>query len=772
MSTAVALTELKKELSVVGKELPRIDGMAKVRGTALYACNVNLPNMLWAKILRSPYAHAKIKRIDVTKAERLPGVVAVITSKDIPDIKLGFDPELYDKPPLATDKVRYVGDEVAAVAAIDEETAEKAIQLIEVEYERLPVVLDVEEAIKKNAPRLHDEAELNIAKRFHSEFGNVEQGFKEADYIFEDRFVTPQQAHVALETHGCIAMWDADNAITMWVATQVPHTYKKDLARILNVPESKISIKKVYVGGGFGGRSEVFSYEIIALFLSKKTGRPIKLILSREEEFLGTVTRHPMVIELKTGVKKDGTITTRYVKLLVDTGAYASQGPLVTASAAWKAGHYYRISNYKYDAYCIYTNKPICSAYRTFGGVQITFAIESQMDIIAEKLGIDPVELRLRNANQSGDITITGSEFVTCGLKECITKAVEAINWYEKKKAKRPFRGLGVSCAFLECGFRGFIGNTDTSAAFVKVNSDGSVEVLTGGTDLGTGLETAMAKIAAEVLGVRYEDVKIISQDTDATPFDVGEVASRGTHFCGNAVMAAALDAKKKIFEVAAKLLQCSPLDLESKGGMIYLKENPNKAISFSEVARHIQLILEGVPILGKGYYAPETSLPDEKGKYKPPGPCPVYIFSAMTIEVEVDPETGEVKLIEAACATDCGRAINPSGVEGQIEGGIQHGLGLALIEGLVFDENGEPLNANLMDYKILTTADMPKIKPIIIETLDPRGPFGAKGAAQTETAVAAAAVANAIYDATGIRIKEAPITPEKILHELKKKGK
>lgn len=770
MLKTVTLSKPKREYSVIGKKLPKIDARPKVTGDVLYIDNIKLPNMLWAKILRSPYAHAKIKRIDTSKAEQLPGVKLVITANDLPDIKIGSIPELYDHSPLAVDTVRYVGDEVAAVAAIDEETAEKAIELIKVEYEPLPAVLDPEEAMTEHAPLIHENSKRNIAKSYHAEFGDVERGFKEADYIFEDRFFTPQQAHVCLETHGCVAKWDTDDKIMLWESCQVPHTFRMHLAKFLNMPQGKISIKKVTVGGGFGGKSEVFVYDLICLFLAKKAGRPVKLVLSREEEFLGTVTRHPMVIEIKTGVKEDGTITTRYVKLIVDTGAYASQGPLVTGSTAWKGAHHYRISSYKYDAYCVYTNKPICSAYRTFGGVQITFAIELQMDIIAEKLGIDPVELRLKNGNQPGDVTVIGSEFRTCGLKECIEKVVEGINWYERKKLKMPNRGLGIACAFMECGFRGFIGNTDMSAAFVKVNTDGTVTVITGGTDLGTGLDTAMAKIAAEELGVRYQDVTVISQDTDVTPFDVGEVASRGTHFCGNAVMAAAFDAKKQIFEAAAELLKCNPLDLESRDGKIYLSTNPSVAIPFSKVTRFIQLEEKGIPILGKGYYAPDSTVPDEKGKYKPPGACPVYIFGALAIEVEVDPETAEVKLIEAVCATDLGRVINPLGAEGQIEGGIQHGLGLALTEELLFDKEGMPLNALLRDYKILGAADMPKIKPILVETVDPKGPFGAKGGSQVETSVAAAAVANAIYDATGIRFKEAPITPEKILHELKKK--
>lgn len=529
MSEVLTITKERKEYSVVGKELPRIDGIDKVTARVQYVHDVRLPNMLWAKILRSPHAHAWIKRIDTRKAEQLPGVKAVMTANDIPNVMLGTTHPFLDKAPLARDKVRYVGDEVAAVAAINEETAEKATKLIEVEYEPLPHVLDPEEAMKQGAPLVHDGLNNNIVLSYHNELGSLEQGLKEADYVFEERFTTPQQAHACMETHGCVAICDKEDNITVWASTQIPHTFRMLLAKFLKIPQSKIAVKKVSVGGGFGGKSEVYSYDLICIFLAKKTGRPVKIIFSREEEFLGTTTRHPIVFELKTGVRKDGTIAASYIKSIHDTGAYASQGPGVVLCTVMKGGLHYRIPNYKYDSYCVYTNRPIGGAYRAPGGAQMTFAFESHLDMIAKKLGIDPVEIRLRNAVRQGETSLIGTKFVSCGLTECIEKAVSAIDWYKKKAEKRANRGLGIACTWMECGFRGFIGDTDMSSAFVKVQADGSVEVLTGGPDIGTGFQTAMAQIAAEELGVDYKDVRVTTSDTDSTPFDIGEVGNRST---------------------------------------------------------------------------------------------------------------------------------------------------------------------------------------------------------------------------------------------------
>jgi len=760
--------------TVVGKRLPRVDAKEKVTGEAKFTHDIELPGMLWCKILRSPYPHAKIKKIDVSKAKELPGVEAVITAEDMPKTKIGHDPELLDKSPLADDKVRYVGDEVAAVAAIDEETAEKALSLIQVDYEQLPAVFDPEEAMKPNAPKIHDYVENNILKSYHWMFGDVEKGFKEADYIFEDKFTTQQQPHICMETHSCVANWDSEGKLTFWSSTQVPHVLRSRLAEALDIPYTKVNIKSKYTGGGFGGKTELFSHDVICAFLAKKTGKPVKLILSREEEFTCTGTRHPAIIKIKTGVKKDGTITTRYVKAILDKGAYASQYT-VLASIGWKAAHYYRIANYKFDGYAVYTNKPFGTAMRAFGGPQICFAIESQMDMIAEKLGMDPLDLRLKNANKPGDITVIGSKLASCGLSECLRSAAKTIGWKKKRNEMKKrnhqvcmHRGVGIASAFHECGFRGHIGKVDLSSATVKINKDGTVQVFAGGSEIGVGYNTVLTQIAAEELGVCFEDVKIVTGDTNLTPVDLGLWASRGTFFSGNAVKMAVADAKRQLLEAAAEILNTTSDELEVRDGKIYVKNSPEKEVHISDVARHSYLS-KGEPIIGRSVYESDATLPDEKGKYTPPGACPTYSFAACVAEVEIDAETGQVHVLQIVSAHDCGFAINPINVEGQIEGGIAQGLGHTFLEGLIYKE-GKALNAAFLDHKIFTAKDMPKIKPLIIETIDPKGPFGAKGTAEVGTSAVPAAIANAIYNAIGIRFRDLPITPEDVLKSLKKK--
>ena len=577
----------KAEYLSIGKRLPRVDARKKVTGEAKFTEDIKLHGMLWGKILRSPYPHARIKKIDTSEAEKLKGVISIITAKDMPGFKIAHDPQLLDKSPLTDDKARYVGDEIAAIAAVDEETAEKALALIQVQYEQLPAVFNPKEAMRPGSPTIHAHAENNILTSFHWEFGDVEEGFKEADHVFEDRFTTQQQPHVCMETHGCVARWDSEGGLTVWSSTQIPHVLRARLAEALGISYTKVNLRKTYVGGGFGSRTELFPHHVICACLAMKAGRPVKLILSREEEFTCTGTRHSVIIEVKTGVKKDGTITTRYVKAFLDKGAYASQYT-VLASIGWKASHFYRISNYKFDGYVVHTNKPFGTAMRAFGGPQICFAIESQMDMIAEALGMDPLELRLKNANKPGDITVIGSRLASCGLDECLRNVAESIGWKEKRRMKTHKRGLGIASAFHECGFKGHIGRVDISAASVKINEDGTVQVYAGGSEIGTGYDTALAQIAAEELGVRFEDVDTLSGDTEVTPIDLGLWASRGTFFSGNAVKMAAADAKKQLLEVAADILDTPLHLLEARNGKIYVEYAPEKELPISDIARRV----------------------------------------------------------------------------------------------------------------------------------------------------------------------------------------
>jgi len=765
-STAAGKRRPRKDYQVVGKSLPRIDAWRKATGQEEYTEDTKTSNALWGKILRSPHAHARIKKINTEKAAKLPGVKAVITFEDIPRWKLGHLAQS-DKYALSPDKVRYIGDDVAAVAAVDEETAERALALIKVDYEVLPPIVDPVEAMKSGAPRIHEELKSNIASEIHSELGKPEKGFKDADHVFEDTFTTQRQCHVCMETHGCVASWDRDGRLSVWTSTQIPHIIKWMLAEAFELPFSKVQVNKVGVGGGFGGRTDIFPSDIIASSLSKRAGRPVKLILSREEEFASTVTRHPSIITIRTGIK-NGKITTRHVKAIIDAGAYIMQSGAVLGSLGWKGANYYRIENYKYDGYAVYTNTAISSAYRTFGGVQLCFALESQIDMIAEKLGVDPVEFRLKNANMEGDITVGGCEFRSCGLAECIEKTAKSIGWGKKK---RPSTGRGMAIAFMECGFRGFWGNTDVSSAIVKVNQDGTVHVLVGGAEIGTGYDTAMAQIAAETLGVRFENVSVHSGDTDVTPYDLGLDASRGTHFSGAAVKLAAEEPKRQLLESASELLGVPAEGLEARDQRIYAKKNPKKAVSISEAADHIYTD-KGLAVIGKGVYDPDTNMPDKTSYIPPPGPCPAYLFGAIAIEVEVDRETGQTKITKLAAAHDCGKAVNPVAAEGQIEGDVHHGLGIATVEsGLMYDETGIPSRQYFLDHKVLTSADMPPIDSILVETNDPIGPFGVKGVAQITNCDVPPALANALYDAVGVRIEALPITPEKVLEALKNKG-
>jgi len=785
---------MSREFKVVGKSVPRLDAVEKVTGEARYLDDVKLPNMAHGKILRSPHAHAKIISIDTSEAEKLPGVLAVITAKDTPMIKFclfQWIAEHYkgrvsrddyrDKLPLEDYKVRYVGDEVAAVAAVDRETAENAISLIKVKYELLPVLLEPEEAMKPGAPLIHDELlrpgikdgiEQNIGISYLYKYGDIEKGFKEADHVFEDTFRTSQQAHVCMETHGAIASWDRTGRLTIWASTQVPSPLRMELSKVLDLPEHRIRVLSVCCGGGFGSRTEMYPHEAVCAILAKKVGRPVKIVYTREEDFVSSRTRHPMIVYLKTGVAKNGRITARYAKVIADKGAYFTQGPGPLFTAGWVMTSLYRVDNAIFEGYSVFTNKPYAGAFRGYGNPQMTFAIESQMDKIAEAIGMDSKELRLLNARRQGDITASGCEVKSCGLSECIQKATDSAGWKEKRREKRLGHGIGMACLTHVSGQRGIYGDADLCGAFVIINDDGTVTVMTGGSDMGQGLTTVLAQIAAEEVGVRFEDIKMVMGDTDTCPMDFGEYASRGTLIAGNAVRLAAADAKKGLIQIAAEMLKETPENIAISDRKIYSIKDPSKSLPVSKAAQY-SYFEKGMSLLGKSSWDPPTNLLDlVTGHTKPPGPSPAYLFAAQVAEVEVDTETGHVKVLKFTCAHDVGRAINPAMVESQIDGALHQGIGYALTEGLMYDANGRALNATLGEYKMLTAADMPPVvRHIIVETIDPTGPYGAKGAGECALVPTAAAVSNAIYNAVGVRIATLPITPEKVLKALKEKG-
>jgi len=755
-----------RTLDTVGKRKARIDGWSKVTGEEQYMEDIKLPNALSGKILRSPHPHAKILSIDTSEAEKLPGVKAVITFKDLFPYKIGFS-TLADQYALCSDKARFVGDEVAAVAALDELTAEEALKLIKVDYEVLPFVLDPIEAMKSDAVLLHDNKESNIPAEKHYELGDTEQGFKDADHVFEDTYETQRQCHVCMEIHGCIADWGKGDKLSIWTSTQSPHPIRNWLAMAANLPINKVTVKKVGVGGAFGSRTDLLPHDVIASYLSKKSGRPVKLFFSRQEEFYASVTRHPSIVTIKTGVK-NGKITTRHITAIVNGGAYTTQTGAVMGSLGWKGANYYQIDNFKYDGYGVLTNTTVATAYRGYGGPQVGFALESQIDTIAEKLNMSPVEFRLKNANQQGDVTIAGSSLVSCALSECIVKSADSLKWGHLKSENQ---GHGMAIGFGESGWRGaYYNNSDVSAATIKMNRDASLHVIVGGAEIGVGYDTVMAQVAAEALCVPYEHVSVHSGDTDLAAYDCGLYASRGTITSATAVTMAADQIKKEIFLYGAELLGLPQDELQLRDHKVMSSQNPSKSIPIAEVSEYIYEE-KGLALIGTGIYDPKTELGDDSGYIKPPGGSISYPFCSVTIDVNVDIETGQFKINKLAAAADCGKAINPTTAEGQIEGDVFHGLGLATVEpGLEYDKSGNPYYQHLVDYKLLTTADMPPIDSILVESIDPIGPYGVKGITQIITSTVAASLANAIYDAIGIRIKELPITPEKILDALKKR--
>ncbi len=761
----------ERKLSVVGKSFPRIDSGVKVTGEARYAGDLKFPKMLYGKILRSPHAHAKILNIDTSKAERLPGVKSVITGKDTLGVKYGIwrlRPETMDEQGLATDKVRYIGDEVAAVAAIDEDTAEEALGLIRVEYDILPALLDPEEAMKEGAPQIHEGIKNNVSVSRRIEVGDVDQAWAQCDAVRADTFRTQVVQHAPMEPHACVASFDPRGKLTIWTSSQSPYFVQCLLAMSLGMREGDIRVIRPHVGGGFGCKLELFGNEFCSSLLSKITGRPVRIEYTREEVFVCSRQKFSMHMELKTGVKKDGKIVAVEFNNILDGGAHHSYGVTTTMIAGICLTLPYRIPNYRYTGRHVYTNKPVTGAMRGHGANQPAFAFDSQLDLLAEEIGIDPVELRLKNATQPGDIKIPNvCHISSCGLQESIEKVAQSMKWKEKRGKLPEGRGLGVGTYGFFSGALYNYFNTERpyNEAWVRVNGDGTVHYFTLAAEIGQGCDTVLSQIVAEEVGARLEDVSIISSDTGIVTGDTGAFSSRTTMMAGNAAKEAAADAKRQLFSAAAKLLGLRVQDeLEARDGRIYVKRT-GKGVSLSEAALAFQAANSGAPVLGRGVYTPAN--PISEGTVV----SPTWSFGAQVVEVEVDKETGQVKVLHTATAHDCGRAINPMSVEGQLEGSMHMALGYALTEEVKFDK-GKVVNPSFLDYKILSALDMPTVDSIVVETDDPHGPFGAKESGEGLTIPTAAAIANAIYDAVGVRIKDLPITQDKVLKALQEKAK
>jgi 4-hydroxybenzoyl-CoA reductase subunit alpha len=762
----------KDKLSVIGKPLPKVDAWDKVTGVARYADDLFLPRMAYARIRRSDHPHALIKRIDTRRARALPGVYAVLTGRDLPPIRFGILPVSQDEEPLCTDKVRMVGDPVAAVAAQDEETAERAADLIEIEYEPLPAIMSVEEALAQDRVRIHEYGDgPNVHKAYAFEFGDVEEAFARAHLVREDVFFFQGSTHLPMEQHAAVAQWSADGRVTLWSSTQTPHYVHRALAKTLELPPSQIRVIATPVGGGFGGKTDPFSHEILACWLARLTGRPVKIALTREEVFYCHRGRHPVLMWVKTGVTREGEILGMHFRSYVDGGAYGSYGVASLLYTGALQTVTYKVPRYKFEGVRVFTNKPPCGPKRGHGTPQPRFALECHLDKIAEQLGMDPAEMRRRIVVDEYTKTANHLTVTTCGLRECIDRVVEASGWRQKVGKLPPGRGVGLACSsyLTGAGLPIYWNDMPQSGAIVKVDRGGGVVVLCGATEIGQGSDSVLAYVVAEELGIHPRDVRVVSGDSDLTPVDLGSYSSRVTLMAGNAAAQAARRVRELVHEAVAKKLEVAPGELVSRGGRVFLREDPERGVSFPEAAVLAETMHGTLACAGS--YTP----PRRAGKFKGSGvgPSPCYSYSACVVELSVDPETGEVTVHDVWIAHDVGRALNPLLVEGQVEGSVYMGLGEVLMEEQVF-RKGLHKFPSMLEYKSPTTLETPAIHTVLVETVDPEGPFGAKEAGQGPLLPVIPAVVNAIHAAVGARIDEIPVTPEKVLKalEARRQGK
>jgi len=773
-------------MSLIGTSPPRPDALEKVTGGKSFPVNVKVPGMLHGKLLRSPYPHARILRIDATAAEKLPGVKAVLLPPEAPTRKyttVYFVPteagSMVQDMLVMSDTVRFAGQPVAAVAATTLRIAEQALELIEVEYEELPTVFDPEEAMQPGAPQLHAHAANNVAVNPVIAFGDLEKGFADADHVFEGVYSSHRVHTCYMEPRVCIVDCDSQGNYTVHSSTQHLFGVREKLAFILGIPESKVRvIKPPYIGGGFGGKLDIGYIEPIAALLSRKCGRPVRIEQTRYEDFI-TTARHPIKVYLKTGVKKDGTFTARYAKSILDTGAHATHGAeVINVHGVFGLLMTYRCPNSRWEGYTVYTNNMIGGGYRGYGSPQACFAAESQIDEICETLRLDPIEFRKKNAHHAGDPhpMIPGLKLDSYAFDECLTKGAEGIGWSQRHKANSDGgtrrRGIGFACQPLwVSGCLGFPDIYEHSGAILKLNADGTADLATASMDLGSGQITTLCQIAAEELGLPMEAVRMVQvADTTTLPVDAPSHASRVTYSSGLAVQAAAKVVRQRVLEVAGIMLEASPDDLTVSNGRVSVSGAPGRSLSVAEVATRAES-----PFVQHTAQGPAPTTVGEKGTIigvssrAPTGnPSPV---SVEFVEVEVDTETGVVQVLRVVYAHDLGRLIHRLGAEGQVEGGFQQGMGYALMENLQFDTaSGACLAGDFLDYKMPTAVEMPRdIQSIFIESHEPTGPFGAKSLSEPCITVPAPAIANAIYNAVGVRIRDLPITPEKVLAALGK---
>ena len=763
------------ECRTIGKSATRVDALQKVTGTAFYVDDLKLPGMLYGKALRSPVPHALIKEIDVSQAYHVPGVKVVVTGRDFP-YRQGL--LIQDEPFLAIERVRYVGEALAAVAATTEDAAREGIERINVVYEELPAVFDALEAMKPDAPLVHADPAAyphsesclpvprsNICSQFKLRKGDVNEALKEADLIVEDTYTSTWNQHSAMEPHVAMALLDPSGRITVWTGNDGPHRCLREIALAMGIPFSNVRVVSTFQGGGFGGKGGLRAEAIAVALASKAGNRPVKVTFSREEVFTSTLLRHPVRIHSKVGVTKDGKILAKKVQLFWNTGAYGEKGPLVCRNASMTSAGPYAIPNVSIDGYCVYTNNPISGPMRGFGVPQTAFAYESQMDQIAFRLKMDPLELRLKNAMDETTEAIWGERITSIGLKECLKMAAEEINWGEPSKGKN--RGKGIACMqkFTTTG-------QGVTSAIVRCNMDGSLEILTSTMEVGQGSMTVLSQIASEILNVPLEKIRVSMADTDYTPFDASTTGSRSTFHMGKAVLLACQDIQRQAILIASDIFDVPEELLEFQEGKV--------VTPFGHKIGLVELIKRTYPgsfggggdLVGRATFHTKTGTGTDPETGQGKRPAAFWMYGAQAVEVEVDTETGRVNILKFVTAHDVGKVINPMNCEQQMEGALAMGIGNALLE-TVEIRKGKTFNPSLEGYKIPTSLDLPPdIRTLFVEKPHPEGPFGAKGMAEPAIAPTAAAIANAVFSATGVRIKDSPLTPDKVYSALEKQSK
>jgi 4-hydroxybenzoyl-CoA reductase alpha subunit len=767
-------------MNVLGKPRRRVDGRSKVTGQTRFADDIVLPRMVHARLLRSSHAHALIKEINTEKAKKHPGVHLVLTGKDFP-VTFGILPVTQDEYALAPEHVRYVGDPIAAVIAKDEQTATEALDLIEVKYEVLKTIATPEEALQNPEPRIHAYSELGNIHRLQAfEFGNmsgsVAETLKKSDHVFEDLFFYEGNTHLPIEQHAAVAQVDGEGKLTLWSSTQVPHYVHRSLARVLQKPASHIRVIACPNGGGFGGKCDVCNHEMVVAKAAVMLGRPVKICLNREEVFYMHRGRHPVLMKFRTGVTNDGKLTGMHLQTLVDGGGYGSYGVASTFYTGALQTVTYELPRYKFDAARVFTNKPPCGPKRGHGTPQPRFGQEVQLDKIAERLKIDPAELRLKNLVKANSLTANWLKVGSIGLEECIKQVVERSQWKKRFRKMGPGKGLGLACGSYLCGagLPIYWNKMPQSAVQLLLDRSGQVTVFCGATEIGQGSDDVLAAIVAEVLGIDPFEIRCITGDTGMTPVDLGSYSSRVTVMMGNAAIDASQKIKQMIAEAASEQLGVAPDRLTFANGRVGFE---GKSLTFAEA---VVMAEEKFGTLGSvGSYKP----PRSPGRFKGAGvgPSPAYSYTACVVEVDVDKATGWITVPKIWIAHDIGRTINPVLARGQVEGSVYMGLSEALMEEQVFRRLPPKLSSalvhkipSLLEYKSLTSLDMPEVDTVLVEDPDPNCPFGAKEAGQGPLLPVMPAVANAIYDAVGVRIDELPITPDKVLKalELKASGK